>query len=241
MQKEHTYCILSIILAVLGVVFTISGVLLKTLPLSSKSALLIFSTAFILVGALSFAVHYKKYSLIKALETEEIPIITRWSYAPGSSKILLEFIKDQQAGSIATSLLILILSLIFCIVFAYSGGPYILYLGYILGLLCLLTFVLALRFISTYYDHLCTNELEVIFGEEAIYFIDEIYPLQRALHFLTKVSIDVGPEPLLTLDYSLDDVEEPDSYRIAIPIPRDKMAVATRLKAYYTDLIHSGL
>ena len=239
MQREHTYCILSVVLALLGVIFTISGVFLQTLPLSSKSALLIFSTAFILVGACSFAVHHKKYLMIKAFVTRRVSIIAHWSYTPYSSNTLKNFIKEQKNDTLATALLVLILSLIFSIIFAYSGGPYILYLGYILAILCLLTFMLALRFISAYYAHLSSSELDVIFGEEAIYFVDELYTIQKSLHFLTKVSIYVGPEPLLILDYSLYDVDEPASYSITIPIPEGKLKVATRLKSHYTDLIRN--
>lgn len=237
MQREHTYCILSVVLALLGVIFTISGVFLQTLPLSSKSALLIFSTAFILVGAFSFAVHHKKYLMIKALDAHHVPIIAHWTYAPNSSNTLKKFIKEQKTDTLATALLVLILSLIFSIVFAYSGSRYILYLGYILAILCLLTFILSLRFISAYYAHLSNSELKVIFGEEAIYFLDELYTLQKSLHFLTKVSIYVGPEPLLILDYSLYDIDEPASYSITIPIPQGKLKVATHLKSYYSELI----
>lgn len=239
MQREHTYCILSVVLALLGIIFTISGVFLQTLPLSSKSALLIFSTAFILIGAFSFAVHHKKYLTIKALCTHRVPIIAHWTYAPNSSNTLKNFIKEQKTDTLATALLVLILSLIFSIIFAYSGGPHILYLGYILAVLCLLTFILSLRFISAYYTHLSNSESEVIFGEEAIYFLDELYTIQRSLHFLTKVSIYVGPEPLLILDYSLYDIDEPASYSITIPIPQGKLKVATRLKSYYTELIQN--
>lgn len=237
MKREHTYCILSMIIALLGIVFTISGVLLQTLPLSSKSALLIFSTAFILVGVLSFAVHHKKYLMIKALYAHHVPIIAHWTYAPDSSNTLKNFIKDQKSNTLATSFLILILSLIFSIVFAYSGGSYILYIGYLLAALCLLIFIIVLRFISIYYTDLANHETEVIFGEDAIYFLDELYTIRKSLHFLTKVSIYVGPEPLLILDYSLYDIDEPASYSITIPIPQGKLKVATYLKSYYSELI----
>ncbi len=237
MKRAYTYCLLSIVIALLGIIFTISGVLLQTLPLSSKSALLIFSTAFILVGTFSFAVHYKKYLKIKALSTHHVPIIAHWTYAPNSSNTLKDLIKQQKAATIATAILILILSLIFCIVFAYSGGKNILQVGYILAVLCILIFIIVLRFISAYYTHLASSELEVIFGEDIIYFLDELYTVQRSLHFLTKVNIYIGPEPLLILDYNLYDIDEPPTYSITIPIPQGKLKTATHLKNYYSELI----
>ena len=237
MKRAHTYRILSIVIVLLGIIFTISGVLLQTLPLSSKSALLIFSTAFILVGVYSFAVHHKKYLTIKALCTHHVPIIAHWTYAPNSSNTLKNFIKEQKASTLATAILVLILSLIFSIVFAHSGGSYILYMGYILAVLCLLIFIIVLRFISAYYTDLSSSELEVIFAENTIYFLDELYTIKRSLHFLAKISIYVGPEPLLILDYSLYDIEEPASYSITIPIPQGKLKAATYLKSYYSQLI----
>lgn len=237
MKRAYTYCILSIVIALLGIVFTISGVLLQTLPLSSKSALLIFSTAFILVGVFSFAVYYKKYLKIKALSGHKVPVIAHWIYAPNSSNTLKDLIKEQKANTVATAVLILILSLIFSIVFAYSGGKNILYLGYILAILCLLTFIIVLRFISAYYTNLANSELEVIFGEDTIYFLDELYTVQKSLHFLTKINIYIGPEPLLVLDYNLYDIDEPPSYSITIPIPQGKLKTATHLKSYYSELI----
>lgn len=237
MKRAHTYRILSIVIVLLGIIFTISGVLLQTLPLSSKSALLIFSTAFILVGVFSFAVYHKKYLMIKALCTHHVPVIAHWTYAPNSSNTLKDFIKEQKSSTLATAILVLILSLIFSIVFAYSGSSYILYLGYILAVLCLLIFIIVIRFIATYYSQLANSELEVIFGEDAIYFLDEIYTIKKSLHFLAKVSIYVGPEPLLILDYSLYDIEEPASYSITIPIPPGKLKAATYLKSYYSELI----
>jgi len=237
MKRAYTYRILSIIIVLLGIIFTISGVFLQTLPLSSKSALLIFSTAFILVGAFSFAVHHKKYLKIKALCTHQVPVIAHWTYAPNSSNTLKNLIKEQKENTVATAILILILSLIFSIVFAYSGGSYILYLGYILAVLCLLTFMIVLRFISAYYTHLASTELEVVFAEDTIYFLDELYTIKRSLYYLTNVSIYVGPEPLLILDYGLYDIDEPASYSITIPIPQGKLKVATHLKSYYAELI----
>lgn len=237
MKRAYTYCILSLVIVLLGITFTISGVLLQSLPLSSKSAVLIFSIAFILIGTVSFAVYHKKYLAIKDLCAHHVPVIMHWTYAPHSSHTLKTFIKEQKTSTFATAILILVLSLIFSIIFAYSGGHYILYLGYTLAILCLLTFIITQRFISAYYQSLEESTSEVIFGEEAIYFIDELYTLRKSLYFLQGVSIYIGAEHLLVLDYGLYDIDEPASYSITIPIPPGKLKAATYLKNYYSELI----
>lgn len=239
MKRAHTYRILSLVILLLGIIFTISGVLLQTLPLSSKSAVLIFSISFILTGTVSFAVHHKKYLAVKDLCAHHVPVIAHWTYAPNSSNTLKTFIKEQKSNTFATATLVLILSLIFSIIFAYSGGSYILYLGYTLAILCLLVFIITLRFISAYYQDLAESESEVIFGEDSIYFLDELYTIKKSLYFLQKVSLYAGDEHLLVLDYGLYDIDEPASYSITIPVPRGKVLAATYLRDYYSQLIET--
>lgn len=239
MKRAHTYRILSLVILLLGIIFTISGVLLQTLPLSSKSAVLIFSISFILTGTVSFAVHHKKYLAVKDLCAHHVPVIAHWTYAPNSSNTLKTFINEQKSNTFATATLVLILSLIFSIIFAYSGGSYILYLGYTLAILCLLVFIITLRFISAYYQDLAESESEVIFGEDSIYFLDELYTIKKSLYFLQKVSLYAGDEHLLVLDYGLYDIDEPASYSITIPVPRGKVLAATYLKDYYSQLIET--
>lgn len=239
MKKEYTYIVLSIMILVLGVVFTISGALLQTLPYSSKSALLIFSCAFIVIGIVSFAVHHKKYTTIKNLLLRTSPVIAHWTYPPGSSKTIQKGLLEQKHNSLATSLLILILSLIFSIVFAYSGGTYVLYLGYVFAVLCLLTFIIVVRFISAYYDQLSKSEATVLFGEDSIYFLDELYPLKRTFYLIENVNIYIGTENLLIFEFGLYDIDEPAAYQLAIPIPPNKLSIAMHLKDYYRSTLHS--
>lgn len=238
MKKEYTYCILSLLIFVIGVIFTISGVVLQSLPLSSKSALLIFSFGFILIGVVLFAVHYKRYQLMKKLIKHNLSVVARWTYPPNSSETLKKFISEQKCNSIATALLVLILAVIFCIVFAYSGGSYILWLGYSFALLSICIFIIALRFIFAYYNNLSHSECKVLFGEDCIYFIDEIYTLTYGLHNLEEISIFLGTENLLIFEYGSYDIDS-SSYRLVIPIPPNKLSIAMHIKDYYRSIIHS--
>ena len=237
MKKEYTYCVLSILVLILGIIFTISGFLLQTLPLSSKSALLIFSFAFITLGIVLFAVHHKRYITIKYLHTGNIPVITRWTYPVNSSETVHTFIKEEKRYTIATAILILLLSIIFFLIFAYSGGTYILYLGYILATSSLMIFIIALRFIHAYYNALSQTEGVVLFGEDCIYFIDELNHLTRSFHLLEDVNIYIGKENLLIFEYGFGEMDTSSSYTLTIPIPPDKLNIALHLKEYYRGLI----
>lgn len=237
MKKAYTYFILSLVILILGIVFTISGVILQTLPLSSKSALLVFSTAFIIVGAASSAVHYRKYYLIQKFYSNDISLLAKWTYPPHSSDTLKMFIKSQKSSTLATALLALILALIFSIVFAYSGGTHILYLGYIFGFLSLLIFIIARRFINVYYKHLSDSPAEVLFSEDMIYFLDEVYPIQKTFYELQRVNLYLDTEALLIFEYNMPDIDDPDGYSLVIPVPQNQIKMATYLKHYYTDLI----
>ncbi|MBE6023191.1 MAG: hypothetical protein E7231_08160 [Cellulosilyticum sp.] len=239
MKKEYTYCILSLIVFIIGIIFTLSGTLLHTLPDSSKSALLIFSFALMFIGLVSFAVHYKSYITLKKLISNHSVVVARWSYPPNSSDALKKLIKEQKTHTLVTTILILILSIVFFIIFAHSGGPYVLNLGYTLAVLCLLVFIIATRFISTYYEHLSSSEITVLFGENCIYFLDQLYRLDYHFHLLENVNIYIGTENLLIFEYGFDDIDYTCAYSLTIPIPSDRLSTAVHLKEYYRSLIHS--
>ena len=239
MKKSYTYCVLSVIILILGIIFTISGLLLQTLPYSSKSALLIFSCAFIIIGIVSFAVYHKQYLTIKGLLAHTVPVVAHWNYPTNSSETLKKLIKEQKHNTLATAILVLILSIIFSIIFAYSGSTYVLWLGYTFAILCVLVFIIAVRFISAYYEHLSKSEATILFGEDCIYFIDELYMLNHTFHCLENVNIYIGVENLLIFEYGFDDIDSSCAYSLTIPIPSDKLNIAIHLKDYYRSLIRT--
>lgn len=239
MKKEYTYCVLSVLILLLGIIFSISGFVLQTLPLSSKSALLIFSFAFIFIGIVLFAVHHKRYTIIQNLTARNIPVIARWTYPVNSSETVHRFIKEERNYSYATALLMLILCIIFSLIFAYSGGNYILYLGYIFAVLSFFIFIIALKFISAYYNALAQTENSVIFGEDCIYFIDELTTLTRTFHILENVNVYIGKENLLIFEYGFGDLDESSTYTLTIPIPPNKLNIALYLKDYYRSVLHT--
>lgn len=239
MKKEHTYYVLALIILILGIIFTLLSTLPQTLPLSSKSALFIFSCAFMTIGMVLFAVHYKRYTIIKNLMNRSLPVVAHWSYLPNSSETLKKLFKEQKNNALATTTLILILSIIFSMIFAYSGNTYILKLGYTFAILFIFTFIIAVRFILAYYNVLLESQSTVLFGKEYIYFLDELYTLNRSLYVLRNVNIYIGTENLLIFEYGLNDIDDSPCYNLTIPIPSDKLRIALQLKDYYRSLINT--
>lgn len=237
MRKQYLYCLISVIAVLIGIIFTISGIVLQSNPLSRKSALLIVSIVLIFVGAAAFAVNYKKHRHVTGLREHKLVTIAHWTYTPSHSKVLIEFIKEQKNGSYATALFYLILACIFCMIYAYSGTSSVVYMGYFLLLLSIGTFILALRFITAYYEKLSENEVDIIFGEDSILFIDELFELRRGYHYLQRVTIRYGNENYLLFDYGLYDVDDTPAYTLTIPIPKNKLHTAEHIKTYYNDLI----
>ena len=238
MKKHAVYCILSITMVMLGSIFLISSIIIKTLLYPSKSALLIFSCALIFIGSALFAVHYKKYVCIQNLLHYNTPIIAKWTYAPYNSPLLDQYYKEQKLNAIATALLFLIFSVIFFLIFAYSGGTHILWLGYTLAVVCFLIFMISLRFIASYYEFLIETENTVVFGEDCIYFLDDLYGLNYSIYLLQNVNIYIGKENLLVFEYGLNDIDDDARCHLAIPIPSDKLDIAMKLKIYYRSIIH---
>lgn len=240
MKKSYTYCIFSIMAILIGIIFAISGLILQSYPLSSKSALLLVSIVLIITGIFAFAVNNRKYHLITYLYESETNSLVHWTYSSRLPKAITEFIHVQKDNSIATAILFLILSLIFCLIFAYSGGTSILYTGYFLFSLCIGLFLISLRFITAYYKYLGEHTVDIIFGSSQVYFLDELFELQRGYHCLQQVSVIYGEEEnYLLFAYGLYDADEPPAYTLTIPIPANQLMTALFLKDHYNDLIKS--
>ncbi|QEH66912.1 hypothetical protein [Cellulosilyticum sp. WCF-2] len=237
MKKESIHCILWFSIFLLGITFTISAALLQTLPNSSKSALLLFSICFIIIGLIASAVHYRKYVKIKTLIDHHAPVLAHWTYDISSSSTLKAALSEQKSNTISTAILSLILGIIFSLVFAYSGGTHILYTGYTLAILIILAFIIGIRCILTYYEKALKIPTEVIFGEDSIYFMNQLYGLQKSIYFLENVIITQGPEAVLQLVYGQYDIDDTPTCIISIPIPANKLQVAEHLRKYYLDLI----
>lgn len=237
MKKEYLYCVISVLAMLCGIIFMICALILRSNPNCRRSALLLLSIVLIITGLVSLIINLKKYHTICDLTEHQVPVIAHWTFSANSSKIISDLIEELKNNSIATAILFLILSIIFWVVFAYSGGTSILYLGYIFIVFSICIFIIALRMITAYYEKLNMQDTEVIFGEDYFYFIDELYTFQRGYHCLQQVSVYEGGENALIFSYGLYDADEPAVYTVTIPIPSDKLHTAKYIRTYYNNLL----
>lgn len=240
MKKEYTYCLISLSTLFLGIICAIAIGLLHSISDSSRGVLILFSVFFILVGLVSYAVHYKKYHHIKGLTNHETPILAHWTYSLDNSPLLQKILLEQKMSSITTAILTLILGILFSVSFLISHSSHVIYIGIALIIFCLISFTLAVCLLLSYYKHQLTKPAEVIFGEDCIYFLDEIYGLQKSIYILENIIIQTeGSESCLKFLYGQYAPDDLPMYTLCIPIPNNKLNVAEHLRKYYLDLLNT--
>lgn len=234
MKKNYIYCILSLLIVVLGFLFIILGLLFPTLSPNTGRAILLYAICFIFIGIAAFAVHYRKYNLLKTLTDNELPILARWSFEPESSTILTNTLKDYKHNALCTLFFTFILVLIFTCTFFATYLPTCSYLGPIISLLFLLIGVLIT---NTYFKKLSNEPIEVIFNEDLIYFLDDIYTLQKSIYFLDNVAINTEGEPTLQFIYGQIEYNDSPYFILEIPIPENQTKMAHVLCNHYLEEI----
>lgn len=237
MKKTTIHCTLSIIMTLIGIIFTLCAIFLNFQPSPRKSSLLIIAIVLILSGIVSFSVNYRKYHLIAGLYAHDLTYITSWDIPTKSSTLFPVLIKEKKTNSILTSFIFFVLSLICCWVFTYSGGTHLLKIGYLLIGFCASLLIISLRFIDCYYTHMQNKPDPVLFGQNYIYFLDELYTLEYDYCTLQKVELCKEEEIYLVLCYGNNDTDEPPTHIVTIPVPPEKMYIATYLKNYYNELL----
>lgn len=234
MKKNYIYCILSLLIVVLGFLFILLGLLYPTLSPNTQRAILLYAICFILIGIAAFAVHYRKYNLLKTLMDNDLPILARWSFKPNSSAILTNTLKEYKHNALCTLSFTFILVLIFTCTFIATYLPTLSYLGPLISIIFLLV---GIFIINAYFKRLSTEPIEVIWGEDLIYFLDDIYTLQKSIYFLDNVVINTEGEPTLQLIYGQIEYDDSPYFILEIPIPENQMKMAHVLCNHYLEEI----
>lgn len=237
MKKEYIYCIFSLITLILGLTCAIALIMLQNLSASNKGALTLFAICFILIGLIAYNIHSQKYLKIKELETGETPVLAHWIFAPNTSTIINDALLEQKSNIITTIMLSFVLGIVFAFIFIFGTNKYNLYIGLTIGIISFVGFIISM-FLATYY---CSKQskinTEVIFGEDCIYFLGELYTLQRSIYFLENILINVSDEISMQLLYGQNDLGNKSVCTIQIPIPKDNLVVAKVLQKHYLELI----
>lgn len=234
MKKNYIFCIFSLIILILGFLGILVNLLFPVISPDIKSVILLYAICFIFIGLSAFAVHYKRYDAIKALENHDLPILTQWHFKTAHSPLLTTLLKDYKRDALSTLFFSFILILIFSYTFTTTYMPKFYYVGPLLSLIFLFVGILI---VNIYFHKLTTGPITAVFGEETIYFIDDIYTLQKSIYFLDNVVIDTENEPKLQFLYGQIEAEDTPYFILEIPIPENQLAMAQLLRTHYLNEI----
>ncbi|MDF2595052.1 MAG: hypothetical protein K0R69_1393 [Clostridia bacterium] len=238
MKKEFAYCIISLVVLLLGITCFISLVFLNTLSNPSKAALIIFGICFFFIGTASYAKHNKKYLKIRYLKNENVSLIASWHFKPHTSLSIDEMYYEGKTSAIYTTLLSVLLCFVIAGCIYFSGEKYALHVSLSLLGLSIIIAPLCIACISAYYTAKLEADSEALIGEDCIYFLDELYTLHKSIYFLEDIRIGYGSENSLQLLYGEYDLFTGPMYTIKIPIPDGQLDVAKHIQKHYIELIH---
>lgn len=237
MSKAYHMCVCSICTCIIGIILAGFNFFIKNLSYHSRSLLIIASCVLIFIGIVYFLNSYKHYLSVKDLLKDHTSIIARWTYQPNSSEGLLYLIHHQKHISLFISIICLIFIELFVYLFV-SGEPSLLpKFGYLLAVLIFFFWIIICRFMLNYYENLAKNESIVLFSKDCIYFMDNVYYFTQGVHILEKVEICHDNENILVFEYGLGDMDTSSIESLMIPIPDDRMQMATYLKNYYCSIL----
>lgn len=234
MKKTYIHCIISLIILIIGFLCILCNLLAPTLSPSTENLLALCAICFIFIGLLAFAVHHRKYTVMKALEDNDIPTITRFTFMPHTSSLIIKTIKEHRHNALCTLFLTFILVLIFSCTFISTYFPAVSYLGPLVSFLFLL---IGFLITNAYFNTLSNSPVDIIFGDDTIYFLDDIYTLQKSIYFLDNVLIATEGEPTLQFIYGQIEYDDSPYFILEIPIPDSQLTMAQVLRKHYLEEI----
>ena len=237
MKRTRYHLILWLLLFVLSIVLLFSLSVVVGLTPIIKNSILTVLLILMLTSLCAFCIKYINYLKIKMLINGDLHILAQWSCYSSQSPTLSQFLKDEFCSTMLTATLSFILAITLSLMLAYSGGSNVFIMGYILIIFIVLMFLVSVHFIKDYYDQCIETPNTVLFGDTTIYFMGQLFSFQKAFLMLESVTILLEPEPILEFSYGHYDIDSSPKYILSIPIPCDKMHVATYLCSHYSSMI----
>ena len=232
MKKNYIYCILSLIILVLGLILGFLYLFSPVIFSSTNNISLLYSICFVLIGLPAFAVYYKKYHLIKSLDDSSC--LAHWTFMPHTSSHLVNTLKDLKYSTLFTLTLIYILALVFICTFIHSYYPTYFLISLIISS-CML--ILSFSIVNAYFVSLSSSPIHIIFYKDLIYFLDDIYTFKKSIYHLNHITINTSGEPTLLFLYEQLEIEDCAYFTLEIPIPKNELSTADYLRHYYLDKI----
>lgn len=240
MKKEYLQCITSLISLLIGIVLILYALLFDNLTSSVHNAVILLGICFTVIGLITFSVHLKRYFLIKDLLAGEIPLLARWSFTPSSSSLITNTLFEQRSNTFSTIILCLILGLIFSTTLAFSHIDYHSALALTLATISLLGTLIAFVLTHQHYKKLLSERAEIFFVDDFIYYLGQIFFLEKSIYLLEDIKINTEGETSLLFLYGQSEFEDSPVYTLQIPIPEGQLPIANMLRDHYLALISSN-
>ena len=237
MKRTRYHLILWLLLFVISIVLLFSLSITVGLTPIIKNAILTALLILMLTSLTAFCIKYVNYLKIKMLINGDMHIIAQWSCSATTSVTLSKFLKEEFCSTMLTATLSFILGITLSLMLAYSGGTTVFIMSYILILFIVTIFLVSIHFIKDYYEQCSQTPNTILFGDTTIYFMGQLFSFEKSFLVLEDVTIISDPEPVLQFSYGHYDLDSPPKYILSIPIPSDKMHVATYLASHYSSMI----
>ncbi len=238
MKRERAYAIVSLAVLLLGLATCSVYILFPNLSIASQSMLAIFGVCFISMGISSYISHNKKYTKIRYLMNGTTTLLAHWHYAPHTSSLMTELIKEKKTSAIYTSILFIFLLLTLSFIIFLTNETYSTLLSITMATLSLIVGIIIAIYLPHYYNALFNQPVEALFGEDCFFFLDEIFFLQKSIYLLEDIRIDLDVEYSLQFLYRTPEIGSTVCYSVIVPVPPDALDTAKHIQAYYLELIN---
>lgn len=237
MNKETFKCIISVICVLCGAVMSLLSLISFDPSAPAFIACVLLGISLVVIGVVSFFIHYKGHIIIKQLQNKDITILAHWSYAPLQYDGVKESIYQNRSTNLSIIILLGILSSLIAVGILFSDSPFALLICSSLILITLVTCICTSILVCIHYNNKLIRPVEAIIGEDYIYFHEELYSLHRSIYLLTDVRLIVGEQAHLQFLYgslynSLDPV-----YILNLPVPSDQLEVAISIRKHYMSIL----
>lgn len=237
MNKEAFKCVLSVICIFCGAVMTLISLISFDSTAPAFIACILLGISLVIIGVISFFLHYKGYLIIQQLQNKNIAVLAHWNYAPLQYDGVKESLYQNRNTNLSIAILISILSCLIAIGILFSESPFALVLCSSIILITLISCICSCILIVIHYGNQLIKPVEAIIGEDYIYFHEDLYSLHCSIYLLIDVKLISGEQSYLQFFYGSPCTAHDPAYILSLPVPSDQIEVANYIKNHYLNTI----
>lgn len=238
MNKELFKCILSIICILCGSIMSLLSLISFDDSSPAFIACIMLGITLVIIGVISFFLHYKGHRIIKQLQNKDFTILAHWQYTPLQFEGIKDSIEQDRKTNLSIVILLSVLAILIAVGILFSTSPYAIILCSCIALISLVTCILSCILIHIHYHNKLIKPIEAIISENYIYFHGELYSLERSLYLLSDIKLTNGETTYLQFFYGSPYAIEGPVYTLNIPVPSDQIEVANLIRTHYMNIIH---